>query len=98
MLTCDLHVLFFLTPVFHGIVLNPDEATDVFSSLSPEFLTVAAMIGITKRTFDVKDSMCLRFFGALALHDVVHEVPLFEVSVCVLALPGTFLALGVILP
>lgn len=71
--------LYFLVPPFHGISLPCEESSVVFSELSPEFLRVAAMLGITKRTFHHKDPVCLKFFCALALHDLVHEVPIAEV-------------------
>lgn len=53
---------------------------EVFTELSPEFLRVAAVLGITKKTFHPKDPVCTKFFASLALHDIVHEVPLAEVG------------------
>ena len=80
--SCPLQ-LYFLTPVFHGIHLPPEESAEAFAALSPEFLRVAAMLGITKKTFHHKDPVCLKFFGALALHDIIHEVPTAQVMDCV---------------
>ncbi|KAF8359664.1 polq-1, partial [Pristionchus pacificus] len=94
-LDTELHMLYLVTPVNYGVFSSVDWNVlhRVFVKLEPEERNVARLVGVTER-FILRATggmiggekeqrllqIHLRFFSALALFDVVNEMPLAEVA------------------
>eukprot|EP01012_Entosiphon_sulcatum_P052582 TRINITY_DN7226_c0_g1_i3.p1 TRINITY_DN7226_c0_g1~~TRINITY_DN7226_c0_g1_i3.p1 ORF type:complete len:1840 (+),score=235.77 TRINITY_DN7226_c0_g1_i3:85-5604(+) len=92
----ELHLVFHLTPVFHGIEPAWDRFYQLYLRLPPAAQSVAQAIGISEAFLvHCQSAACVpnrnapdtpqfrlhrRFFASLVLFDLIHEVSLAEVS------------------